>query len=506
MANYSLVVGNSFSPFTFQEMLTPYATYKQEYENMEQNYEAIQDKADKFKYLSENLPEDSKARQIYEGYANDLNSMADDVLKRGLNMSNRRGLMSLKRRYAGEIGRLEQADAAMQKEVDLRRQLNAKDGSLLYATDNLSIDNFLDKQTPNLYSISGNELYARGAQAGKSISSRVFSAGDAGSTVAGYYRDWVEKMGYSPESLAAFRENMDSIPEFRAAIDGVLAERGVNENLTGVSRQRARQAVINGVLDGAVYQESHKPVRDPGKLSTYEAENLQLAKDKFNYDKKQAEKQENFIYHYDSEGNITGYNPAYLDYLSAKAAAKRGDKEGIKKDTIGDISQDVKKTDLQSDDGFYTGSGKNKKHYSYIGIINGDKEWGKIGDSNGAWGIFGTDDMENAWGNFSMENNDTNRRMLPKDDQRDLINSDQKILRNVKEMLVKGNYIDEKALVQTVKKQGGSENDAEQYINAIVKELVDKGYIEIIEGNNQFPKGDKRNYAIAVSQDLTPNE
>jgi len=91
----------------------------------------------------------------------------------------------MKRRYAGEIGRLEEADTVMQKEIEMRRQMNAKDSSMLYATDNLSIDDFLGRNTPNLYNISGNELYTRGAAAGKAVSSRIYSARDQGNTIGG---------------------------------------------------------------------------------------------------------------------------------------------------------------------------------------------------------------------------------------------------------------------------------------------------------------------------------
>ena len=151
-------------------MLVPFSAYKEAYEKSEEQYNELSEKADKFKYLSETLPEGSKARELYEGYANDLTKQAEDLAHNGLSMSNRRALTS------------------MREEKKLRRSLSAQDSSMLYATDNLNIDSFLDGETPNLYNISGNELYTRGAAAGKAASSRVFSAGDAGSTLNGYSR------------------------------------------------------------------------------------------------------------------------------------------------------------------------------------------------------------------------------------------------------------------------------------------------------------------------------
>lgn len=293
--NYSYVIDNSFQPFSMQEMLVPFSAYKEAYEKSEEQYNELSEKADKFKYLSETLPEGSKARELYEGYANDLTKQAEDLAHNGLSMSNRRALTSMRRRYQGEIGRLLQADEAMREEKKLRRSLSAQDSSMLYATDNLNIDSFLDGETPNLYNISGNELYTRGAAAGKAASSRVFSAGDAGSTLNGYYRDYVQKMGYSRDTIQKFYKDMSAIPELQMAADAILEERGVNQNLTGYNLQRARQSVINGMIDGAIYQENHNPQRDLGVLTetekqqmdlTRRGQNISLASQGLTYDEK----------------------------------------------------------------------------------------------------------------------------------------------------------------------------------------------------------------------------
>lgn len=285
MANYSFVIDSSFQPFSMQEMLVPFSAYKDAFEKSEEQYDTLAQSADKFKYLSETLPEGSKARQIYEGYANELSKQAEDLAHNGLSMSNRRALTSLKRRYQGEIGRLLQADEAMREEKKLRRNLSAQDSSMLYALDNLNIDSFLDGNTPNLYNISGNELYTRGAAAGKAASSRVFSAGDAGSTLNGYYRDYVQKMGYNRNTIQKFYHDMSAIPELQMAADAILEERGVNQNLTGYNLQRARQSVINGMIDGAVYQENHNPQRDLGVLTQAEKVADARAREQFAFQK-----------------------------------------------------------------------------------------------------------------------------------------------------------------------------------------------------------------------------
>jgi hypothetical protein len=269
-SNFDFVIDSSFQPFSMQEMLVPFTAYKEADEKDEAAYQDLTDRADTFKYLAKRLEDnqDSESARIYKGYADELNRQAQDLANNGLTMSGRRGLTNLKRRYQGEIGRLVTADAAMKEEQKLRRA--NKDNSMLYAQDNLDIDDFLDGKTPNLYSISGNELYTRGAQAGKTASSRVYNAGDEGSTLGGYYRKWVERNGYSKESMDAFRANASAIPELQQAADAILVERGAAENLTGNNLERARQSVINGIIDGAVYTEKVNPVRDAGVMSSQE--------------------------------------------------------------------------------------------------------------------------------------------------------------------------------------------------------------------------------------------
>ena len=266
--NYSFTIDSNFNPFSFQELVQPLAIYKDAYEKAEESYIDLSNKSDKFKYLSETLPEGSKARQIYEGYANELSKQADDLAKHGLNMGNRKALTGLKKRYQGEIGRLVDADAAMQEEKKLRRA--NKDTSMLYATDNLSIDEFLDGATPNLYGISGEDLRKEAAQYAQAASSRIYGNSQI-ENINKYFQDVIQTQGYSPEALNAWRQNLESIPEFNQAVEDIMSARGVNGNLTGANYERARQNVINGIMEGSVYQEKRNTHQNPGVLTAAQA-------------------------------------------------------------------------------------------------------------------------------------------------------------------------------------------------------------------------------------------
>lgn len=265
------VIGSNFHPFTMQEQLVPFQMYKDAFERTEDAYMDLSQKADTFKYLSETLPEDSKARQIYEGYANGLAEQAEDLAQNGLSMANRRALTSYKRRYQGEIGRLNKADEALQEERKRRLALSSNDSSTLYANDNISIDDFLDNNKPNLYSVSGNDLYKRGLEIGASGSSRMYSDPEV-SKVTKYYQDIFNTQGITPEAIAAFRRDLSTIPEFADAVTSTLKEKGVTDNLTGSNYERAKESVINGIVNGAIYKRNDSIQQNLGVLTAAQKE------------------------------------------------------------------------------------------------------------------------------------------------------------------------------------------------------------------------------------------
>ena len=289
MANYSFVIDSSFKPFSMQEMLVPFQMYKDAFEKTEDAYMDLSQKADTFKYLSETLPEDSKARQIYEGYANGLAKQAEDLAQNGLSMANRRALTSYKRRYQGEIGKLNKADEALQKEIDRRTTLSANDPTTLYATDNLSIDDFLDRKKPNDYSVSGDKLYQRGLQIGASDSSRIWSNPKV-KDVNDYYQDFITTNGRNPEVLKAWRRDLMSIPELNDSLNATLKEFGVTDNLKGINLERAKESVINGIINGSTYKRNDTIQQNLGVLTAAQKESKNEWQHEFDLKKKESDR------------------------------------------------------------------------------------------------------------------------------------------------------------------------------------------------------------------------
>lgn len=445
--NYSYVVPSSFNPFSMQEMLVPFTAYKQEFDKQEEAYLDLTKQANKFEYLAKRLEDnpDSQAAKIYKGYADDLKVQAADLARNGLSMGNRRALTDLRRRYQSEIGMLDLADTAMREEQKRRVALSSKDPSMLYATQNLNIDDFLEGKNPNLYNVSGNDLYTKGATMGKAASSRMYEAGDAGSTLGGLYRNWREVKGVSQESIVGFMNSAAVQQE----VDNILQAEGVTGNLTGAEYQKARQQVLNGIYSGIVYDESNKPVRDASQPSYSE----QLARERWEEEKKDLDIARRLKYKYDDAGNVIGYNTDMLPQgytvdpntgrLKTSRSAPQSAEEKAQQKAENAKQKALLKLDkgtLGHNEGFDVTFGDDRHHYNYIGALSSHRgKWyhGALGEDNpghGGWGVFSSSNVENAWGNFSAEGSDSkDMRVLSPDEIAQLINNDPDILEAINE-------------------------------------------------------------------------
>ena len=206
--NYSFVIDSSFQPFTMQEMLVPFTAYKDAYEKVENEYNNLSLQSDKFKYLADTLDPDSKAAQIYNGYANDLKAQAEDLAHNGLSMGNRRALTNMRRRYQGEIGRLHQIDEIRRAQIKEQNALRLQDPTRLFSrrADMTDFDKYLENPDLGYESYSGAMLAQQVGTAASAIakSLRDYSKGKP---LDGFTKTWLQQHGYSPAEVAQAIQN-----------------------------------------------------------------------------------------------------------------------------------------------------------------------------------------------------------------------------------------------------------------------------------------------------------
>lgn len=342
--NYEFVIGNSFNPMSLQERLAPLMVYKDAYEKRRTELNDIADKTAAFKYLSEELPQGSKAKQIFDNYYNDFKPQADSFSNEGLTLSNASALDSLRKRFAGEIGRLAEADKMFKKAQELRLEAYNKGIPMIYAKDNLTIDDVLDGRTKSLYGISSNDLASRGAALGKAISARMVTFSED-SAMDDYYKNVIQTIGINQDNIETFM----NLPEIRKRIASILKETGVVDNMdpNSASYKRAESALLNGVYEGIVYQESRTPHQNLGKLTAAQVDQaarsdkqltLSGAGSGLVYDEDLKtwkyvpgiapdEARDKWMYDIDPvTGQRTGYSKKYMGYQNAKNSSESSSK------------------------------------------------------------------------------------------------------------------------------------------------------------------------------------
>ena len=280
-SNYQFVIDSSFRPFEMSEMLVPFTAYKDAFEKSEDAYLDLTSRADKFKYLADNLDPDSKAAQIYNGYANDLRVQAEDLASNGLNMSNRRALTGLKQRYQGEIGRLEQADAIRKAQIAEQQKILASDPTRIFSREAAmsTLDDYLDNPDLTYKNYSGALLTQ---QVGSAASAIAKSLGDSIKTgrLDDYTKTWIESHGFSSAEVLNAIENPNSAGAgkvLNSIVEQAVQSSGVptwgNQAATDAAYAYARQGLWNAVGENKVHT-----YEDYGaKLSAQEAMQKRVA-------------------------------------------------------------------------------------------------------------------------------------------------------------------------------------------------------------------------------------
>lgn len=275
MANYSLVIGSKFSPFSYQELLQPALMATQAHQELENQYSELATKANMWDKLA-NEQTDSKAYRMYKTYSDELKDKADKLAREGLNASSRQELLNMRNRYSQDIIPIEKAYNQRSKLAEEQRKLRAANPSIMFDRDfsSISLNDLLDNPELSYTPVSGDELYKKGKEAAISASSRMMNVSPA---LQGQY--WKIRQGYGADAANKFLLNQSNIPELKDAINRIVSQSGVtNENLS-----RAIDYTISGIMSGISYNESYQANR--GYIDPAERERLALAREQFNWSK-----------------------------------------------------------------------------------------------------------------------------------------------------------------------------------------------------------------------------
>lgn len=352
MANYSLVVGSKFSPFSYQELLQPALMATQAHQDIENKYAELATKANVWEKLVNDVRDkDSQAYKTYKKFSNDLENLANSLAEKGLNPSSRIEALKMFSRYSSEITPIAEAYNNRAKKYDEQRKALLANPSLMFDTDfsTIGIDKLIDNPDLGYTPISGNELYTKGNTAARAISLRNLSYGQR-KALGDQYFELTKRQGYSSQEAANWLAGKYDIPELREAINRIHSEANTGI-LSNADRNRANNYIIDGIMSGISYSEDKQYREDKDYITPYQR-----------YQMNKGNKQEETV----------GFSPRIIEGVSGEVNKTLTKLKGLRKteDGYSTIELDNKLKELEKAKKEYATYMNDKNEKAYITYEN----------------------------------------------------------------------------------------------------------------------------------------
>lgn len=159
MPNYGLIIDSTYNPMSFEQYAAPFDKYAKVYNEMADQYDALEMEANKWEKLAESAVDQKEYKQ-YQTYAAKLRAAADDLAENGLSTSTRNTLSSLRGEYAKTIQPISDAWDTREKERELQRQALLQNPDIMFSRDaaNTGLSAYMSG-TPALQTYNGARLY-----------------------------------------------------------------------------------------------------------------------------------------------------------------------------------------------------------------------------------------------------------------------------------------------------------------------------------------------------------
>lgn len=246
MANYSLVIGSQFKPFSYSEMLQPVLMATQAHQELENQYGELATKASVWEEMA-NEQTDPYAYKMYKTYANDLEEQAGQLAREGLNAASRRDMLNMRARYSKEITPIEQAYTARQKQAEEQQKALLQDPTLMLSrrAATTSLDDYIRNPQLAYESYSGKLITAQAASAASALAKEMQEKPRKWRSILGnsYYETMMQKGFSSQAVLQAIQDNPNAAPQLTRIVEDAINSSGV--------RNWGDQATIARAIDYA---------------------------------------------------------------------------------------------------------------------------------------------------------------------------------------------------------------------------------------------------------------
>ena len=232
MANYSLVIGSKFSPFTYEELLKAPVMATQAHQEIEAGLSDLAAEANVWEEIA-NEQTDPYAYSLYKKYADDLSAQAELLASKGLTPESRSALSKMKSRYSSEITPIKNAYTRRQALATEQREARNKDATMLFDRDiaTMSLDDFIKNPETTYTPYSGALIASQVGTAAKSLAKVMRENPREWKKVLNhqYYETMMQK-GYSPEEvLLATLDDPKAPQDLRNMVENVIASTGIRD-------------------------------------------------------------------------------------------------------------------------------------------------------------------------------------------------------------------------------------------------------------------------------------
>lgn len=269
MANTFITNTSKFKPFSFQEMLQPYAIYTDVYNKTEEELANLDimagDVASKL-----NNPLDEGLRKQYQGFQDELNTAMNDLYDKGLTPDTRKKLAGLKARYTKDLNPINEAYKAYQTDQEYINKMAIEHPEILIEGAGKSVSDYIGGKTPQMRSINTEDLMTEALNVAKTQAGRTYRESGWTSTAGGRFLERSIEVGLNDID---FNNALAEAMSTNTTVSGnaQLIRNSINEmintpsfeSLSSDNQRRALNAVIKGVRAGFQYDKKTSTESDP---------------------------------------------------------------------------------------------------------------------------------------------------------------------------------------------------------------------------------------------------
>lgn len=255
MPNYSFMTTSRFKPYSFKELLEPFALYREDYREQQDALTDLDTKASIWENMI-NKEQDPELYAQYQDYANKLKAQADIIATEGLNPTSRQAMLNLKSRYSKDIIPIEQAFSTRKEQVKAQQQALMQNPSLRFSriASNTKLLDYVNNPELGFETINLDQVTQRVFQQATALSKELIDSGkeELEQVLGGDYYEYVKQRGFTREAvLDAIMNSPNASPVLQKLVEDAVESTGVrgwnNQDILDEVTSAARQGLWGAV-------------------------------------------------------------------------------------------------------------------------------------------------------------------------------------------------------------------------------------------------------------------